>query len=144
MTDDSRENSIIRFGRAMKKLKGLWFIGTGLIMLVVWEYLWWRVWSSPIAPGEPPLDSFLMGAPDGAVESGGCRRYSVTSNKHRLLTLCLNDVCLDCHWPVSPCLVAVSHLGRRRGRISSGHSAGLPIPAECQGPSFASSSSTSE
>jgi hypothetical protein len=45
----------------MKQVKGLWFLGCGLTMLVVWGYLWWRVWSSPIAPGEPPLDSFLMG-----------------------------------------------------------------------------------
>jgi hypothetical protein len=60
MTDDSRKNSIIRFGRVMKQVKGLWFLGCGLTMLVVWGYLWWRVWSSPIAPGAPPLNFFLI------------------------------------------------------------------------------------
>ena len=60
MTDNSRKNSIIRFGRAMKQVKGLWFLGCGLIMLVVWEYLWGRFWSSPIAPGTSPPNSFLI------------------------------------------------------------------------------------
>ena len=60
MTDDSRKNSLIRFGRVMKQVKGLWFLGCGLTMLVVWVYLWWRVWSSPIAPGTSPPNSFLM------------------------------------------------------------------------------------
>jgi hypothetical protein len=43
----------------MKQVKGLWFLGSGLIMLVVWEYLWWRIWSVPIAPGTPPPNPFL-------------------------------------------------------------------------------------
>jgi hypothetical protein len=60
MTDDSRENSIIRFGRAMKQVKGLWFLGSGLIMLVVWGYLSWRFWSQPFAPGAPPPNPFLI------------------------------------------------------------------------------------
>ena len=70
MTDDSRENSLIRFGRVMKQVKGLWFLGCGLTMLVVWAYQWWRAWSDLLAPGTPPLDSFLLalGAPAAAVE----------------------------------------------------------------------------
>jgi hypothetical protein len=57
MTDDSQEKSLIRFGRAMKQVKGLWFLGCGLIMLVVWGYLWWCFGWSLI---EPPPNPFLL------------------------------------------------------------------------------------
>ena len=45
MTDNSRKNSLIRFSRVMKQVKGLWFLGCGLIMLVVWVCLCWWSWS---------------------------------------------------------------------------------------------------
>ena len=57
MTDDSQENSLIRFGRAMKQVKGLWSLGCGLIMAVVWTCLCWRIWSEW---GAPLPNFFLM------------------------------------------------------------------------------------
>ncbi len=55
-----RAPDLILFGGAMKKLKGLWFLGFGLIMLIAWEYLSWRFWSEPFAPGALPPNPFLI------------------------------------------------------------------------------------
>ena len=59
MTDNSQEKSLIRVGRVMKQVKGLWFLGCGLTMLVVWEYLGWWFWSGLLKQSPTPFQMVL-------------------------------------------------------------------------------------
>ena len=61
--EQKRENSIIRFGRAMKQVKGLWFLGFGLFLFIVWECLYWWLYFGLLSPGataDNPFQIFLL------------------------------------------------------------------------------------
>ncbi len=58
-----RTPDLILFGGALKKLKGLWFLGSGLLLLVVWEYLFWNVYFDMLSRGataDNPFQIFLL------------------------------------------------------------------------------------
>ena len=47
----------------MRKLKGLWFLGSGLLLLVVWEYVFWQLYFAILSRGataDNPFQIFLL------------------------------------------------------------------------------------
>ena len=47
----------------MRKLKGLWLIGLGFLLLVVWEYLFWEFYFALLSRGataDNPFQIFLL------------------------------------------------------------------------------------
>jgi hypothetical protein len=47
----------------VRKLKDLWFLGSGLLLLVVWEYLFWQFYFALLSRGataDDPFQIFLL------------------------------------------------------------------------------------